>query len=41
MNLTMTFIKKILVFLMLISASFIANADANPDVWPYIKRKNV
>ena len=35
----MTFIKKILVFLTLISASFIANADANPDVWPYIKER--
>ena len=35
----MQFIKHFLVFITLISSSFIANADANPDVWPYIKER--
>ena len=33
----MTLLKQLLSFLLLVSISFIASADANPDVWPYIK----
>ena len=35
----MKFIKHFLVFLTLISGSFVANADVNPDIWPYIKER--
>jgi len=33
----MKLLKQLLSFLLLVSISFIASADANPDVWPYIK----
>jgi len=32
-------IKKILLFLVLLSIGLIARADANPDLWPYVKRE--
>ena len=35
----MNLIKKLLIVLVLISASSFANAAANPDVWPYIKER--
>ena len=38
-KITMKFIKHFFLFLTLISSSFVANADANPDVWPYIKER--
>jgi len=35
----MNYIKKLLIFFVLISTSSFANAAANPDVWPYIKER--
>ena len=32
-------IKKILLFLVLLSIGLIARADANPDLWPYVKER--
>ena len=35
----MNYIKKILIFFILICTSLIANADENPDLWPYLKER--
>lgn len=35
----MNYIKKILIFFILMGTSLITNADANPDLWPYLKER--
>tara|TARA_B100001175_G_C19498224_1_gene636557 strand:- start:852 stop:1610 length:759 start_codon:yes stop_codon:yes gene_type:complete len=35
----MKFLKQFILFIILASSSMIANADANPDLWPFIKEK--
>ena len=35
----MNYLKKLLIFFVLIGTSSFVNADANPDVWPYIKER--
>ena len=35
----MNYVKKLLIFFVLIGTSSFVNADVNPDVWPYIKER--
>ena len=35
----MKFLKQFILFIILASSSMIVNADANPDLWPFIKEK--
>ena len=35
----MSFLKQFLIFVIFVTTSVIANADANPDIWPILKEK--